>query len=179
MELKLAVDDREIAATLAKLRATVSAPVLGEILLELAQRKARNKLGKNFGESVVARSVELDLRGDHQVEVYSDNPIAIHVHTGGPIRSRNGKKLAIPLPNESTAKYNPRRTFARDLSVPLLAITSKKGNRLLFRDPGKNGKLEPPLFVLKSETKAQKPRQWFPSVAEAQAELTRFINEEL
>ena len=179
MEIKLTVDDGETIARLKALKAETRVKVWAEAIAELARRQARQRIGTGFGQTTVAESVRVDLRGP-KAEVYTDDPIAVHVHFGGPIRSRNGRRLAIPLPNGSTAKYNPKRLFARDLSrsMPLFKIRSRGGTELLFRRPGKGEQLEAPLFVLKDQTAAQRPRPWFPSVAEAETETVRFFEED-
>ena len=179
-EIKITVDDGEILDRLRELKSETRVKVWANAILELARRQARQRIGTGFGQTKVAESVRIDLRGP-EAEVYTDDYIAIHVHQGGPIRSRNGKKLAIPLPNGASAKYNPQRLFARDLgrSVPLIKLQSRGGNELLFREPGEGEKLEEPLFVLKDETRSQRPRPWFPTLAEAEAETIRFFKEDL
>ena len=145
-----------------------------EVVAELARRNARNRVVGRFGLEV-AEKVEFDIHGD-TADVYVDNPIAVHVHFGGPIRSRNGRRLAIPLDNATSRRENPRRLFARDLGMttPLL----RRGD-LLFRAPEKGRRLGAPLFVLRTQTRPQRPRPWWPTPQEAMDETERFIAEDL
>lgn len=141
---------------------------------ELAKQHARDKIGGEFGREI-ARFIELERDGD-SAEIRTDRQngyIAEHVQQGGPIRSRNGKKLAIPT------RWNLQPgTFARNRTEPLFVLRSKRGNRAwLFARPGKGEKLGRPLFVLTDHTKPQKPRPWWPTQAEAEAETERFFNE--
>ena len=179
MEIRFKVDDRDTLELLKNLRSEDRVTAWSEAILELAIRSARERIGGKFGEQQIAAHIELDNRGD-SAEIRMDRTnayIGEHVHFGGPIRSRNGKMLAIPLPNESTAKYNPHRRFASAQTVELFKLRSKKGNELLFVRPEKGKPLEKPLFVLKRETAPQAARPWWPTQAEAEAETVRYFKE--
>lgn len=153
-----------------------------EAVRQLVEKKAL-RLGTNIGPRI-ADSIAFRI-GAEQSEIWLDENegtegyIGAHIHFGGPIRTRSGKPLAIPLPNESTRKYNPRRLFARELksSTRLFKLKSRAGNELLFRRPGKGEKLEKPLFVLKDQTKSQKPRPWWPEPEEVEAATKTFFDE--
>ena len=176
--VEFVVDARDVLASLKKLRSKVNVKVWADAILELARRQARARIGTGFGNDKVAESVRIDLRGPVG-EVYTDDKIAVHVHQGGPIRSGNGRRLAIPLPTSSTERYNSGRHFARDVarSHPLFKLTSKKGNELLFPRPERGEELGPPLFVLKDQTRPQLPRPWWPTHEEAREETKRFFEE--
>lgn len=153
-----------------------------EAVRKLAAEKAL-RLGTNVGpraaNSIVFRieSARSEIWLDESEG--TDGRMAAHIHFGGPIRSHNGKTLAIPLPNESTRKYNPRRLFARELKgkVDLFKLKSRSRNELLFRRPGKGEKLEKPLFVLKEQTRSQRPRPWWPTAEEVDAATTAYFDE--
>ena len=153
-----------------------------EAIRKLAEGKAL-RLGTNIGPRI-ADSIAFRI-GAEQSEIWLDESggtegyIGAHIHFGGPIRSHNGKTLAIPLPNESTLKYNPKRLFARELKgkVGLFRLKSRSGNELLFRKPGKGEKLEKPLFVLKDQTRPQRARPWWPDDAEVEGATVNFFEE--
>ena len=178
MELKFRVDDRAVLEKLKELSGEDIATVWAEAILQLAVRKAETSIGGKFGRQI-AGYIETEMHGTRAV-IRMDRQnayIGEHVHFGGPIRTRDGKPLAIPLPTQSTLKYNPDRLFARNVSVPLFKITSKAGNKLLFRKPEKGQTLEAPLFVLKKATRPQRPRPWWPTQEEAEAETVRYFEE--
>lgn len=181
MKIRFEVNDAETLAQLHGLSIDAFVEGWAEAVLQLAKKNAREKIGGKFGEKTVAGSIEQQSHGV-TAEVYTGGPsgyIAEHVQTGGVVRSRNGKPLAIPLPNEATDAYNPNRLFARELKLrlPLFKLRSKKGNDLLFRKPGKGEKLEKPLFVLKAETRPQAPRPWWPTDAEVEKATMEFFEE--
>ena len=179
MKIKISVEGLDVLQELQELLNSEQLELIGETVEQLARNNARNKIGGPFGERL-ARSVEFRPGGD-AVEIFADGPdgyIGVHVEEGGPIRSHNGKPLAIPLPNESTQRYNPKRLFARELKgvVPLFKLRSRNGNELLFRQPGKGGELEAPLFVLKDATAPQAPRPWWPTGNEISAAVDQIID---
>ena len=178
MVVRFLVDDREVLETLKALGEQDVMTAWSEAILQLVKRHAASRIGGTFGQEI-ARSVQVTRRGRTATIAMNTARAYIgeHVHFGGPIRSHNGKRLAIPLPTASTAKYNPKRIFASGLRERLFKITSKKGNELLFRRPGKGQELEPPLFVLKDATRPQRPRPWWPTQAEAEAETVRYFKE--
>lgn len=134
-----------------------------------AQEAARASKGHSFWQREILPSVHEDVEGD-QATVYSDSYIAEHVHTGGPIRPRNRRYLAIPLPWNKKRNKHPS-DYA---SNALFAKVSKAGNLLLFKRPAKGKELEKPLFALKEEV-LQKPRPWWPDQAAVDAETERFF----
>ena len=141
--------------------------VWAESVMRLAKKNAEREAGTGFGRRVVAGGVRAETFPGH-AEVTADY-IGEHVHTGGPIASRNGKDLAIPLETEASRKYNPRRLFARELDqIKLFAVLTKSGKKLLFRQREKGEKSEEgPLFVMLRQTRPQKARPWWPTEAEA------------
>ena len=131
-------------------------------------RKNAIGLGGQFGQRI-ARS--LRTRVDGMTGIVSsdgaDGYIGLHVHQGGPVRSRNGKMLAIPT------RYNDQKdVFASDRN-DLMLVKSRRRCYLfkkrrfwmhrIFKkltEPG--AVLGKPLYVLTRETKPQKPRPWWP-----------------
>lgn len=173
--VKFKVDDAETLKQLRGLSVEAYVEDWAEAIRNLAEEKALT-LGENFGKRI-AKSVEQKVTG-LKVEITPSGPdgyIGVHAHTGGPINI--GKTLAIPLPNESTKIYNPKRLFAKQMRFPMFKLTSKAGNELLFRKPGKGKKLEKPLFVLKDATAPQRPRPWWPDDAEVEHATEQYFDE--
>lgn len=175
MNVKFTVNDADTLASLANLNADQILSAWANAIQELAKRHAREKIGGDFGIEI-SRYIELEINGD-SAEIRTDRHngyIGEHVETGGVIRSRNGKKLAIPT------RWNTQKgTFARNRTEPLFVLRSQKSNRAyLFEQPGKGEKLKHPLFVLVDQTKPQKPRPWWPTQAEAEAETARYFKED-
>ena len=139
-----------------------------EAVMRLAKKNAENVIKGDFWRTVAG-----DIRAETfpgRAEVTADY-IGVHVHEGGPIASRNGRDLAIPLDTPGSRQYNPRRLFARELDkIKMFAVLTKSGKKLLFRAREKGEKAatdEGPLFVMLRQTRPQKPRQWWPTDAEA------------
>lgn len=120
-------------------------------------RKNAIGLGGQFGQRI-ARS--LRTRVDGMTGIVSsdgaDGYIGLHVHQGGPVRSRNGKMLAIPT------RYNDQKDiFASDRN-DLMLVKSRR-RCYLFKELTEPGAvLGKPLYVLTHETRPQKPRPWWP-----------------
>lgn len=120
-------------------------------------RKNAIGLGGQFGQRI-ARS--LRTRVDGMTGIVSsdgaDGYIGLHVHQGGPVRSRNGKMLAIPT------RYNDQKdVFASDRN-DLMLVKSRR-RCYLFKELTEPGAvLGKPLYVLTRETKPQNPRPWWP-----------------
>ena len=143
-----------------------------EAAMRLAKKNAEKAAGNGFGRSVVAGGIRAETFPG-RAEVTTEY-IGAHVHLGGPIASRNGRDLAIPLDTEATRRHNPRRLFARELGIHLFSVLTKSGKKLLFRrrEKGEKDNGEGPLFVMLRHTRPQKARPWWPAEAEAD-EATR------
>lgn len=148
------------------------ATVVKNLARSNAQEAARASNGRSFWQREILPSVRDVVEGD-QATVYSDSYIAEHVHTGGPIRPRVRRYLAIPLPWNKKRDKHPS-DYPRDA---LFAKTSKAGNVLLFKRPAKGKELDKPLFVLKEEVK-QKPRPWWPDSDAVEKETERFFRDD-
>ena len=178
MKLQIKVENTD--GELQELASSVSGEEFLELWAEAVMRLAKKnagKIGKHFGRSVLAGGIRAETFPD-RAEVTADY-IGEHVHTGGPIASRNGKDLAIPLDTPATRQYNPHRFFARELnSIRLFSVRTKGGKRLLFRVPEKgekNAKAEGPLFVVVPQTRPQKERPWWPTQEEAEAATDKLL----
>lgn len=176
MKVSVGIDDSETLARLNALSVSELATAWTEAVRRLAQENARNKIGGDFGNDVVARAVDAQVNADGGSVFLSgaNDYIAAHVHTGGTIRPRNARYLAIPIDR------SVKGLFARE--VPGLVFLRKpgegpNGRAFLARPEGKKGKLKP-LFVLKTAV-TQRPRPWWPDDAEIQDETLRFFAENL
>ena len=148
-----------------------------EAAMRLAKKNAEKAVGNGFGRSVVAGGVRAETFPG-RAEVTADY-LGTHVHLGGPITSRNGKDLAIPLDTPASRRYNPHRLFARELNaISLFPVRTKGGKKLLFRKPKKgekNAQQEGPLFVVLRQTRPQKARPWWPTREEAETATEKLL----
>jgi hypothetical protein len=151
--------------------------VWAEAVMRLAKKNAENAAGSGFGRRVVAGGVRAETFPGH-AEVTADY-IGEHVHTGGPIASRNGKDLAIPLDTPASRQYNPQRLFARELNaIRLFPVRTKSGKKLLFRRPEKgekNALAGGPLFAVVHQTRPQRARPWWPTQDEAETTSEKLL----
>ena len=95
--------------------------------------------------------------------------IAEHIHTGGPVRPKSRKYLAIPI-DKSVKKMYPRE-YPGDLVLIRKKDDGPNGRAYLAK-PMKT-KIKP-LFVLKRQI-VHKAKPWFPDEAAAQAETEKFF----
>lgn len=176
MEIKFKVDDAETIAKLRGLSIDAFVEQWADAVWELARKNAKEKLGGGKFSKKAADSIRVDVQGVN-AEIYPGSgewKAAVHAHTGGPVRSGNGKVLAIPT------KWNDNKddfasTYGENYFV---VLRSKKRNRAyLFKNPGKGEKLGRPMFVLTPKTKPQKPRPWWPDEMQVQSETIRFFED--
>ena len=168
MELKIKLENADVLREAVDgLTGEEFAELWAEAAMRLAKKNAEKAAGNGFGRSVVAGGVRAEtFPGCAEV---TTEYIGAHVHLGGPIASRNGKDLAIPLDTEASRRHNPRRLFARELGIHLFSVLTKNGKKLLFRrrKKGEKDNGEGPLFVMLRQTRPQKARPWWPTEAQA------------
>lgn len=169
MKLRITVANADALKDVAdKLTGEEFLELWSEAVMRLAKKNAEDVIKGSFWRTVADGVRAETFPG--RAEVTADY-IGVHVHEGGPIASRNGKDLAIPLDTPGSRLYNPRRLFARELDkIRLFAVLTKSGKKLLFRAREKGEKPDPdegPLFVMLRQTRPQKPRPWWPTDAEA------------
>ena len=154
---RLRLDDR-----LAALAKTVQAS-----LHDAAEAAARNRIGGTFGDDL-ARGIRSKITDntvtiDHKSN--DTNHLAEHVHSGGVIRPRNRKYLAIPTRNALRGEWASDHNWATPNRRPIIFRDPHAGahGRAYLAEPrGKRGKLKF-LYVLVHETKPQRPRPWWPT----------------
>ena len=177
MGIKVKVDTREAVEVLEELDPSE----LGEALVEGVTdevfnhtKRAALRLGRSIGPRVM-RSLGTKvsgLRGEVWAEG-ADGYVGLHIHTGGPVKSRNGKVLAIPT------RWNDQRDkFASDRS-DLVMIKSKRKKRLyLFkRVLGPGEVIGRPMFFLTPKTRPQRPRPWWPDNVTVSELADKFLKE--
>ena len=155
--------------------ASVIEGVTDEVFREAYDRakKTSRRIGSRIAKSL--RTTVNGLEGE-VLAAGADGDVGLHIHQGGPVRSRNGKVLAIPT------KWNPdKETFARNYPEELQVIKSKRKNRAyLFKKlltPGEV--LGRPLYVLTPRTRPQRPRPWWPDSKDLDTLVEKFIRENL
>lgn len=135
---------------------------------DLAENNARDKLGKGKFASAIAAGIRAKADGmtvtlDHASN--DTNHLAEHVHVGGPIKSSNGKMLAIPIDKSVRGEWASVHRWNTPDGKPLFLRKKEDGPRgraYLAEPQGKKGKPKV-LYVLTRETKPQKARPWWPT----------------
>lgn len=173
MEIKIKVDDRETLEQLDKLAPRQFMIAWTTAVREMVRKRAREKIGGDFGDRIARNSIQTDTSDPMCHEIYTGGEngyIAEHIHTGGVIRPKNAKFLAIPIDK------SVRGLYARE--VPGLVFLRRKedgpNGRAYLARPMKT-KIKP-LFVLKRSVN-QKPRPWWPDDAEVEAATVNFFEE--
>ena len=119
-----------------------------------ARDNARAKGGRSFWKREVAGSVQADVMGDH-AEVYSTSRPGAFKETGGTIRPKNGKMLAVPT------RDNPRpQKWPREYAEGELFLLKTPQRAMLARKAGRGGKDIKIMFVLLARVK-QQPDPWW------------------
>lgn len=143
-------------------------------VLQFAQKRAREKIGGNFGDRIARQSIHVnDSNPDlHIVHMAGENGyIAEHIHTGGTIKPRYRKYLAIPIDKSVKGKY------PSELADGLIVVRKKddgpRGRAYLAKPMQKGIKI---LYVLKNQVN-QKPRPWWPDDAEVKQVTLAFFRE--
>jgi hypothetical protein len=182
MEVKITVED---GRTLEQLRdisperfMRAWAVAIKNLAKRNAQEAAKKSGGRSFWQREILPSVHEEVSGS-SARICSDSYIAEHVHTGGVIRPRQRKYLAIPL-SQSLRKKSPRDLPWHTEDGKPVFLPRKRGPGWVMFDyagRGKNRKLRP-YFALVPETAPQKPRPWWPDDAAVQAETERFFRED-
>ena len=135
---------------------------------DLAENNARDKLGKGKFASEIAAGIRAKADGmtvtlDHASN--DTNHLAEHVHVGGPVKSSNGKMLAIPIDKSVRGEWASVHRWNTPDGKPLFLRKKEDGPRgraYLAEPQGKKGKPKV-LYVLTRETKPQKARPWWPT----------------
>ena len=174
MELKITVNDRDVLEQLSKLTPRQFMIAWTTAVKQYAQKKAREKIGGDFGDLIARHSILTDDSDPDRHEIYTGGEngyIAEHIHTGGVIRPRERKYLAIPIDKSVKGKYP--REYAGDLLVWRKKDDGPNGRAYLAKPMKKKLK---PLWILMRQV-TQKPRPWWPDNMEVQSETIRFFND--
>nr|DAJ59600.1 MAG TPA: hypothetical protein [Caudoviricetes sp.] len=173
VDIKIKIDDHETLKQLSGLSPRQFMIAWTTAIRQMVQSRAREKIGGDFGDQIARNSIQTDTTDPMRHEIYTGGEngyIAEHIHTGGTIRPKHAKFLAIPIDKSVKGLY------ARE--VPGLVFLRKKedgpnGRAYLARPMKRKIK---PLFVLK-RTVDQRPRPWWPDDAEAEAATVKFFEE--
>lgn len=138
------------------------------------QQCARRRIGGDFGDKIARLSILTDDRNPDKHVIYTGGTngyIADHIHSGGVIKPRNRKYLAIPIDKSVKDKY------PSELSDELFVIRRQedgtRGRAYLAKQMKRKVKF---LYVLKSQV-YQKPRPWWPDDNEIRQVSQNFFNE--
>ena len=176
MRIYLSADIRDFLSAAAKMHLENHLPefiskTLAVSMRDLAENGARRVIGNGgFGQEI-AEGIRTKNDGAEVVidHVTNDtNHLAQHVHEGGPIRPKYKKFLAIPIDKSVKGENASLHRWATHDGEPIFIRRKEdgpKGRAYLAEPRGKRGKLKF-LYVLVKETKAQKPRPWWPSEQE-------------
>ena len=173
MNIKFTVDSQAELDRLATLSPREFMVAWTTAVKQFAQKKAKEKIGGKFGAEIARSSILTDDRDPDCHEIYTGGEngyIAEHIHTGGEIRPRHRKYLAIPI------DISVKQVYPREYSGELILVRKKEDGprgRAYLAKPLKT-KLKM-LYVLKDKVN-QKPRPWWPDELEVESETIRFFN---
>lgn len=174
MKIRFEVDDHETLEQLRGLTPRQFMIAWSRSIRMFVQERARSRIGGNFGDDIARNSILIDDSEPDRHTVYvggKNGYIAEHIHTGGVIRPKTRKYLAIPVDPSVKGLY-PREYTGE------LVFLRRKGEgpngRAYLAKPMKT-KIKP-LWLLKRSVN-QKPRPWWPSDAEVETATVNFFNE--
>lgn len=174
VKIKIEINNAETLKQLNALSPQAYLAAWTEAVRRLAVQKANNlgsRIGPRVAGAITTREEGL------KSEILLDGPdsrIGEHIHTGGPIRSSSGKRLAIPT-RWNTNKDDFASTYGDNYFT--LIRNKKKGKSYLYKKNSEGKITGPPMFVLVSETRPQKPRPWWPEDAEVETATVKFFED--
>jgi len=174
MEIRFDVNDRETLQRLSQLSPRQFMIAWSTAIRQFAQTAARTKIGGRFGDQIARQSIQTDDRDPERCSIYpggENGYIAEHIHTGGVVRPKERKYLAVPVDKSVKGLY------PREYPGELVMIRRKDegpNGRAYLAKPMKT-KIKPLWILLKQVT--HKPRPWWPDDLEVEGETIRFFNE--
>jgi len=173
MEIRFLVDDSEVLKKLSELTPRQFMIAWTGAVREYVRQCARERIGGRFGADIARETVQTDEINELRHVIYAGGKngyIAEHIHTGGVIRPRNRKYLAIPI-DKSVKGIYPRK-YSGDLVFLRRKEDGLRGRAYLAKPMKTKVK---PLWVLKKQV-MQRPRPWWPTQAEAEAVTIQFFD---
>ena len=108
LEIKIKVHDQETLDKLNGLSPREFMIAWTTEVRKLAQKRAREKIGGDFGDRIARESILTDETDPNRHSIYvggENGYIAEHIHFGGVIRPRERKYLAIPVDRSVKGMY--------------------------------------------------------------------------
>ena len=174
MNIKFKVDDSETIARLNGLTPRQFMIAWTTEVKKLAQKRAREKIGGDFGHEIANKSILTDDSDPNRHTIYTGGEqgyIADHIHFGGVIRPKERKYLAIPIDRSVKGTYP--REYPGDLVLLRRKDDGPNGRAYLAKPMKRKIK---PLWVLKRSVN-QRPRPWWPEDWEVREVTEQFFNE--
>lgn len=168
LTIRFRVDNPEDAAKLHQLTPRQLMIAWVGAARRLIETAAREKIGGDFGDRIARTAIMTDERDPmiHELYVGGENGyIAEHIHTGGEIRPKERRYLAIPVDRSVRGKYP--REYLGDLFV------LRKENRAYLAAPRKRG--QPKVLWILKRSVNQRPRPWWPTQEEFEAVADRLM----
>ena len=174
MEIKFTVHDQDAIDKLKGLSPRQFMIAWTTEVRKLAQKRAREKIGGDFGDRIARESILTDETDPNRHSIYvggENGYIAEHIHFGGVIRPRERKYLAIPVDRSVRGMYP--REYPGDLVLLRKKDEGPNGRAYLAKPMKRKIK---PLWVLKRSVN-QRPRPWWPEDWEVREVTEQFFNE--
>ena len=174
MKLSVSVDDSDLMKKFAELSPRQFMIAWSTAVKQYVQQQAREKIGGNFGDNIARNTIQTDDTNPERYEIYpggENGYIAEHIHTGGIVRPKSRKYLAIPI-DKSVKGIYPRE-YAGDLTLIRKKEDGTNGRAYLAKVMKKKVK---PLWVLKRSVR-HTPRPWWPGEAEVRKVSEDFFRE--
>ena len=174
MEIKFKVDDRETLNRLQGLSPRQFMIKWTGKVRKLAQQRARQRIGGDFGQKIAKDSILTDESVPYRHVIYTGGEngyIADHIHYGGPIRPKERKYLAIPIDRSVKGVWPHEYEDREKLVVIRRKEDGPRGRAYLALPMKRKVKF---LWQLRRSVN-QKPRPWWPEDWEVREVTEAFI----
>ena len=174
MQIRFSVDDSSTLQDLYNLTPRQFMIAWTTAIRQYVEKQARQKIGGDFGDDIARHSILTDTQDPERPEIYTGGEngyIAEHIHTGGIVRPKTRKYLAVPV--DKSVKGLWPREYPGDL-VMLRKKDEGPNGRAYLAKPMKT-KIKPLWILLRQVT--HKPRPWWPDEVAIEGETIRFFRD--
>lgn len=178
MEVRLKVFDQETLDQMLQLAPDEFMVAVTGAVRRLVAKNARDKIGGDFGAQIARESIMTEEQSPDCHTLYlggANGYIAEHIHSGGVVKPKHRRYLAIPIDRKVKEIYP--REYGGELFVLRRKQDGPNGRAYLAEKQGKRGNIKP-LWVLKRSV-THKPRPWWPDEGAITAAVERFFVESI
>ena len=172
LEIKFSVDNTDFFRKMTGLSPRQFMLAWTTTVRQFVQTCARTRIRGDFGDLIARNSIQTDTSDADRHVIYlggENGYIAEHIHTGGEIRPKRAKFLAIPVDRSVKGMYP--REYPGELVFLRKPDDGPNGRAYLAKPMKRSVK---PLWILEKSV-YQRPRPWWPEKSEVDAVTMSFF----